>query len=264
MGFYMNCCLELGAIPVRYKCGYTSRLLCVRVGVKGWGKNSMVQEMGFIYNQNKQNKPKLPRRGKTGQLARQHKTGNIWRRTGTGLLLVFLLRFGKPTKKVHYRHLLIWSVHRYNFFNFYKKPRFYLWFLCFSGIYMIFHILLIALTRFLTILLKKYYQLSTFLILALIETSPFQMQNTQKEYASLFLTVHICHTFQFMLTYFIKTMIVCPILSLEIMTSFFLFPYLFLSFPTYFWIWKRCLPLDSLFHNFCHFLFTSTDITSWI
>ncbi len=54
---------------------------------------------------------------------------------------------------------------------------------------------MIALTRFLTILLKKYYQLSTFLILALIETSPFQMQNTQKEYASLFLTVHICHTF---------------------------------------------------------------------
>ncbi len=50
-------------------------------------------------------------------------------------------------------------------------------------------------TRFLTILLKKYYQLPTFLILALIETSPFQMQNTQKEYASLFLTVHICHTF---------------------------------------------------------------------
>ncbi len=34
-------------------------------------------------------------------------------RNSTGLLLVFLWRFDKTTKKVHYRHLLILSVHRF-------------------------------------------------------------------------------------------------------------------------------------------------------
>ncbi len=42
---------------------------------------------------------------------------------------------------------------------------------------------------------KEILSTPNLLILALTETSPFQMQNTQKEYASLFLTVHICHTF---------------------------------------------------------------------
>lgn len=49
------------------------------------------------------------------------------------------------------------------------------------------HTLLIALTRFLTMLLNTYY-------LVLIEMSPFHMQNTQYEYASLFIILHICHT----------------------------------------------------------------------
>ncbi len=72
---------------------------------------------------------------------------------------------------------------------------------------------------------KKYYQLPTFLILAFIEPSPFHMQNTQKEYAPLLLTVHICHTFPIHAYLFYKHYdLIMYVLSLAIMTSFFLFP----------------------------------------
>ncbi len=102
----------LSWIRVQYLCVINAATLLVHsVSGLGWRDEARTQWCRrwdlFII---KINKTKLPRRGKTGQLARQDKTGNIWWRTGTGLLLVFLWRFGKPTKKVHYRHLLIWSV----------------------------------------------------------------------------------------------------------------------------------------------------------
>ncbi len=167
----------------------------------------MVQEMGFIYNKNKQNKTKLPRRGKTGQLARQDKTRQETFDDELAQDFFWCFYGDLAKKKVHLPPPtdLECGVHIEKKTKI-KTPRLYLWFLCFFRYLNNISYTLDCLDPFPKNTLKKYYQLSTFLILALTETSPFHMQNTQKEYASLFLTVHICHTFQFMLTYFIKTM----------------------------------------------------------